>query len=240
MQMAIDRWLFEQHLNGQHPPTLRFYTWSPAAISLGYHQRHWPEHWRSLIWQDRPVELVRRPTGGRAVLHQGDLTYGLIASDGGRNRLNSYQHFCQFLVDGWRSLGVELTYGTAGRGYIGKTNCFGMATGADLVTVSGYKLIGSAQLRKRQTVLQHGSMRLNPSPALYQSVFGDGEGKAQIEPPSVLANLAIASVMQALVQSAENCYGITLTEQPLSRWEWQAIQTLSQEYLPNHVKSPIT
>ena len=43
VQMAIDQWLLEQHLAGKHPPTLRFYTWQPTAISLGYHQRRWPE-----------------------------------------------------------------------------------------------------------------------------------------------------------------------------------------------------
>jgi len=71
IQMAIDHWLLEQHKLGLLPSTLRFYTWSPPAISLGYHQSNWPEYWQQLTWQGAPLQLVRRPTGGRAVLHQG-------------------------------------------------------------------------------------------------------------------------------------------------------------------------
>ncbi len=48
LQMAIDSWLLEQHRCGHHPPTLRFYQWSPPAISLGYHQRQYPDFWRNL------------------------------------------------------------------------------------------------------------------------------------------------------------------------------------------------
>ena len=73
VQMAIDKWLLEKHLAGKNPPTLRFYTWVPAAISLGYHQQRWPDFWQQLSWEGKPLELVRRPSGGRAVLHQGDL-----------------------------------------------------------------------------------------------------------------------------------------------------------------------
>ncbi len=77
--MAIDAWLLEQHDLGKHPPTLRFYTWEPAAISLGYHQRRWPQYWQGLTGQGQPLDMVRRPSGGRAVLHQGDLTYAVIS-----------------------------------------------------------------------------------------------------------------------------------------------------------------
>ena len=67
--MAIDRWLLQQHRAGKMPSTLRFYTWSPAAISLGYHQRDYPSFWEQLTWKGQPLDMVRRPTGGRAVLH---------------------------------------------------------------------------------------------------------------------------------------------------------------------------
>ncbi|HEY9845204.1 MAG TPA: hypothetical protein V6D03_03315, partial [Candidatus Caenarcaniphilales bacterium] len=51
VQMALDVWLLEQHRQGRCPSILRFYTWSPAAVSLGYHQRHWPPAWQKLHWQ---------------------------------------------------------------------------------------------------------------------------------------------------------------------------------------------
>lgn len=116
VQMSIDTWLLEQHRLGLHPPTLRFYTWSPAAISLGYHQHRYPEHWHNLIWHGEPVDLVRRPSGGRAVLHQGDLTYAVITSGLTGNRMQAYETICEFLIQGWRQLGIELHYGQAGRG----------------------------------------------------------------------------------------------------------------------------
>ncbi|HEY9649888.1 MAG TPA: lipoate--protein ligase family protein, partial [Coleofasciculaceae cyanobacterium] len=78
--MAIDQWLLEQHRIGNHPPVVRFYTWASPTISLGYHQRRWPVFWQQLTWQGIPLDLVRRPTGGRAVLHQGDLTYMVVTS----------------------------------------------------------------------------------------------------------------------------------------------------------------
>ena len=133
VQMAIDRWLLEQHQQKNHPPTLRFYTWSPPAISLGYHQRQYPEYWEYLTWQGEKLDLVRRPSGGRAVLHQGDLTYAVVTSGLTGSRLQMYEKICEFLIQGWRSLGVELHYGTEGRGYIHNPNCFATATSADLV-----------------------------------------------------------------------------------------------------------
>ncbi|MFM6223876.1 MAG: lipoyl protein ligase domain-containing protein, partial [Dolichospermum sp.] len=148
VQMAIDRWLLVQHESGKSPPILRFYTWSPPAISLGYHQRQYPEFWQNLIWKGQKLDLVRRPTGGRAVLHQGDLTYSVVTSGLRGNTLEIYTKICEFLIQGWRSLGIELYYGQAGRGYIHNPNCFGTATGADLVLADGSKLIGSAQLRR--------------------------------------------------------------------------------------------
>jgi lipoate---protein ligase len=234
VQMEIDRWLFEQHCQGLHPPVLRFYTWKPAAISLGYHQRQYPEHWQNLIWQGEPVELVRRPTGGRAVLHQGDLTYAVILSGLPSSRMQSYQKICEFLIQGWRSLGVELHYGHAGRGYIHNPNCFGTATSADLITSSGRKLIGSAQLRQGDAVLQHGSMQLNPDPNLFNQVFGStppaspirlNDDKELLSLPSA----APAMIIKALIETATHCFGVELRNQPLSDSELQMIP--NQEHI---------
>lgn len=174
VQMAIDAWLLEQHLAGKMPSVLRFYTWSPAAISLGYHQRSHPEHWQHLTWQKQPIDLVRRPTGGRAVLHQGDLTYAVITSNLPGSRMKIYRYLCQFLITGLRSHNLFLRFGEAGRGYIHNPDCFGTATAADLVLPTGEKLIGSAQLRRRQGILQHGSIRVQQDVKLLEAVFGVG------------------------------------------------------------------
>ena len=222
--MAVDRWLFDQHSRGLHPPTLRFYTWEPVAISLGYHQRHYPAHWSELSWEGQAIALVRRPTGGRAVLHQGDLTYAIVTSGLPPSRRQSYEYLCEFLIQGWRSLGVELTYGHAGRGYIHNPNCFGSATAADLVTPTGAKLIGSAQARRGDVVLQHGSMRLEPNAALFQLVFGASAPLPDI-PKTLLAQPA--AIAQALLTAAAAHFRVTLHPQPLSEAEWEQILTHS-------------
>jgi lipoate---protein ligase len=221
IQMSIDRWLLQQHILGQIPPTLRFYTWSNPTISLGYHQRHYPEHWQSLIWQDSPVDLVKRPTGGRGVLHQGDLTYALIGSGFVGKRVEVYQQICQFLIDGWRSIGVELKYGDAGTGYIHNPNCFGTATSADLVCADGYKLIGSAQLIKSGAILQHGSMRLNPDVDLFKQVFGETISP----PPSSISQLTNDRIIDALTTSAQRHFQVKFEVEPLFDREWSQINS---------------
>jgi lipoate---protein ligase len=220
VQMAIDLWLFNQHCLGLQPPTLRFYTWSPVAISLGYHQSKFPDAWRTLVWQGQPVEVVRRPSGGRAVLHQGDLTYAVIGSGFVGSRAEAYREICRFLIEGWRSLSIPLQYGQAGRGYIHNPNCFATATGADLITPNGTKLIGSAQLRRSNAILQHGSMRLNPDPDLFQTVFG-------VSSEAVLPmQVSVLRAIEALTTAASQCFGVQFVHQPLSDEEWQAVRSL--------------
>jgi len=220
--MAIDRWLLEQHQQGLLPSTLRFYTWSLPAISLGYHQSSLPE-WHYLTWKDKPLELVRRPTGGRAVLHQGDLTYAVVTSELKGSRSQVYQMLCEFLIQGWRSLGVELHYGVAGRGYIHNPNCFGTATSADLVLADGAKLIGSAQLKRGRAILQHGSIQLEPDAALFTQVFGANSFSPIQLPLSQRGEALIHTVSETLVAAASRCFGAQLYLQPLSGLELKAI-----------------
>ncbi|OCQ97811.1 biotin--protein ligase [Nostoc sp. MBR 210] len=220
LQMAIDKWLLEQHHLRKHPPTLRFYTWSPTAISLGYHQRQYPQAWENLTWQGKKLDLVRRPTGGRAVLHQGDLTYAVITSGLAGNRLQAYTKICEFLIQGWRSLGVELSYGTDGRGYIHNPNCFGTATGADLILPNGAKLIGSAQLKRGDVTLQHGSIRLQPDAELFAQVFGTESFN------SVQFPYSLEQIITALIAAAQDCFDMEIEVQQLSEWEWEKVMAL--------------
>jgi lipoate---protein ligase len=220
VQMAIDQWLFNQHCLDLHPPTLRFYTWLPAAISLGYHQSKFPAAWRDLTWNDQPIALIRRPSGGRAVLHQGDLTYAVIASGFAASRAEAYQQICEFLIQGWRSLSIPLQYGHADRSYIHNPNCFSTTTTADLIIANGTKLIGSAQVRQGNTILQHGSMRLNSDPVLFQKVFNQ---------PLNIVPIAIPqqTIIAALIDSAQQSFNIQLIPQSFSHDEWHEINALA-------------
>ena len=232
MQMAIDRFLLEQHRLGKSPPVIRFYTWLPAAISLGYHQKDYPLGWKELTWQGQPLDIVRRPTGGRAVLHQGDLTYGLVMSIPPGKRLTVYKQICEFLIVGWRSLDVNLDYGTATKEYVRHHNCFATATGSDLVTEAGNKVIGSAQLRRRKTVLQHGSMVIDTDPKLYQQVFGlplkenlltNIKQKGDYGNPDIELAGFRDKIIQNLITAAISTFKIDIVKQPLSTKEWQDI-----------------
>jgi len=228
--MAIDAWLLEQHRLGQQPSILRFYDWKPAAISLGYHQKHWPEAWGNVAWRGELMDLVRRPTGGRAVLHQGDLTSAIITSGLPGSRAQVYRHLCEFLIQGWHSLGVDLTYGQAGRGYIHNPNCFGTATVADLILANGFKLIGSAQLRRGNAILQHGSIRLNPDPELFCQVFGGKLNRqdwwSATEHFSTTYNRLISIVIEALHTSAADYLGAEFVIQPLIEQEIENVKKL--------------
>lgn len=218
VQMAVDAWLLYQHQQGLSPPVLRFYTWQPAALSLGYHQGRWPADWATLQWQGRALELVRRPSGGRAVLHQGDLTYALITSGLPSKRQLAYQHACQFLIDGFAALDLPLVFGAAGRSYRQNPSCFGTATGADLILAADprYKLIGSAQLWHNGALLQHGSIQLQPEPQLYCQVFGQLPLQS-----SAVAKLAAQTpqLIETLVAAAGHCFGAAFETVPLAAEE---------------------
>ena len=243
--MALDGWMLDQLIEHRQPPILRFYRWSTATISLGYHQKQWPQHWKYLTWQGQPVELVRRPTGGRAVLHQGDLTYAIVLPLIGQ-RQTAYQQICGALISAWQRLQVPLGYGTAGRSYRHQDNCFALSTPADLVTASGDKLIGSAQLRRDRYVLQHGSIRLWPDPALEQQVFGSHatlpkESLAGI--PSQPDNLFLNRLEQLIQEELARVLQIDFQPQPLSLVETAEIEaraaqsTIPGDSLPKPVAS---
>ncbi|MEY2831406.1 MAG: hypothetical protein RLZZ574_664, partial [Cyanobacteriota bacterium] len=134
-------------------------------------------------------------------------------------------------------LDVNLDYGTATKEYIQHQNCFATATGSDLVTDLGSKVIGSAQLRRGKTVLQHGSMILNTDRQLYQQVFGtdltqnlrevipNQNNQLTIDPQRDLT----AKIINSLVQAAIAIFKIDLVKQPLSPTEWQDIANMGIE-----------
>lgn len=230
LQMAIDEWLLRQHQLNNHPPTLRFYTWNPSAISLGVSQKHhFPEHWHNLIYEEKPLDLVKRPSGGRGVLHQGDLTYAVITSHLEGNLDQVYRQICQFLILGWQKLGVNLYFGQPEKRYLRSRsgaptrspNCFKLATNADLVDSQGNKFIGSAQLKKGKFTLQHGSMMLKPNIELFERVFHSPS------PPSIIPeSLSLDKIIATLTEAAAESFNCQFMIQPLSEEEIKEVQQL--------------
>lgn len=178
--MDLDNSLLDDHSQNPHSSSiLRFYRWTPPAISLGFHQKQYPDRWNAIA-EEQHLDIVRRPSGGRAVLHKGDLTYAVITSTNTdennpdankRSHREVYEYICEFLIQGFAELGISLTYGQSGRGYIHNPSCFSTATNADLVISDGRKLIGSAQVYRHNSVLQHGSIAIAPDHKLLTELF---------------------------------------------------------------------
>jgi lipoate-protein ligase A len=163
--MAIDEALMRSVSVGRSPPTLRFYAWEPPCVSIGYNQSLRDEVNLERC-RERGYTWVRRPTGGRAVLHIDELTYSVVAPVGeprvAGDIVTSYRRISLGLLAGLQSLGGSVYQ--AGR--MEKTGnemksaaCFEIPSHYE-VTALGRKLVGSAQVRRMGVVLQHGSLPL--------------------------------------------------------------------------------
>jgi lipoate-protein ligase A len=178
-QMAIDAWLLDADT-----PAFRLYHWSRPTLSLGWHQRRLEPHWWDLRRQGR-IDLVRRPSGGRAVLHGADLTYALVWPRPTGTRTEVYGRALAWLVEAFASMHLPLQGGRQAVS-LQRSSCFATGTVADLVHANGAKRVGSAQLWRAGHLLQHGSIQLDPCPVLWREVFGG--------PPPDLDPLPLAGI----------------------------------------------
>lgn len=164
MNMAIDEAIMFSVAEGEAPPTIRLYGWDPFCVSIGYAQRMRKEVDVEAC-RAKGIDYVRRPTGGRAILHGDELTYSLIVPEAdpcvSGGIVESYRRFSMGLLEGLRELGVAAVEADVLRGRLQEKSaaCFDAPSHYE-VTVGGRKLIGSAQMRRRGIVLQHGTLPL--------------------------------------------------------------------------------
>lgn len=164
--MALDEAILEAAGQGLVPPTLRLYAWEPASLSLGYSQPCADADQNALA--QHGWDLVRRPTGGRAILHTDELTYSVSAPPTeprvAGSVLESYQRLAQALLQALHRLAVpaetEEKYALPDDANPKGPVCFEVPSNWE-ITVDGKKLIGSAQVRRQIGVLQHGSLPLH-------------------------------------------------------------------------------
>ncbi len=165
--MAVDEAIATAHSEGKVPPTLRFYRWDPPALSLGYFQKAKEEVDFEALERHK-LGFVRRPTGGRAVLHDQELTYSMIVSEDypgmPKSVVEAYRVLSQGLLYGFRRLELQaemVSLATeeekAKYATIGSAACFDSPSWYELI-VEGRKVAGSAQTRQKGVVLQHGSI----------------------------------------------------------------------------------
>ncbi len=212
-QMAIDVMLLQKAMDDPNlAMILRFYKWNGFWLSIGKNQRNIPYHWFSLA-RKKIIKIVRRPTGGNAVLHGGGLTYSLVWISPPRNKLKAYYQASSFLIKGFSKLGLPLGFGNQPNNP-SEQNCFASATAADLVDPYGNKRIGSAQLWRKGHLLQHGEIILDPPQKLWMEIF-------QTKSPEPASNLIPREGLDKIIYNS--------FETSLPQINWQIGKLTSKE-----------
>lgn len=170
--MAIDRALLISYKDVKIP-TLRFYQWEVAALSLGYFQEI-PEELIKKC-KERNVAIVRRPTGGKAVLHDDEITYSIVApfylfSDE-RDVLKVYNSIARVFIKAFKNMDLQVELVKSNKPIDSSLFCFSEPSYYE-ITVGGKKLIGSAQRYYKDILLQHGSLPISRDLALINELFG--------------------------------------------------------------------
>ncbi len=244
--MAVDEAILEAHLAGEAPPTVRFYRWKPPCLSIGYFQRAYQEVDEQGC-RRLGVDWVRRPTGGRAILHDAELTYSVATSaddttvEGGV--LQSYRKISLGLVAGLRRLGVpaEMVADKLRGHSLGSAACFD-APSAYEVTIHGRKVIGSAQVRRGGGLLQHGAILLDvdidrqvgvihPPPSMSREELAEQLAPRLISLREALGRpVSHEELATALQAGFEEAWGFPLREGELTRGERQRVAALRKKY----------
>ena len=244
--MAVDEAILEQIAIGNSPPTLRLYAWGPPCLSIGRAQPACDVDLPAL--ERLGWGLVRRPTGGRAILHTDELTYAVIANL--RNPvmmggvLESYQRISLALLNALERLTLsaradhkyEIPAGLRPDGPV----CFEVPSNYE-ITLNGKKLIGSAQARRKEGVLQHGTLPLYGDLARITQVlaYPDAETRAQAAQrihqhattvENVLnRNVAWAEAAQVFIDAFAQMFSVKLERSELTAEQEDRVQALCEE-----------
>jgi len=236
--MAIDEALSLGRRADTSPPTLRFFAWDPPTVSLGFGQPPGRDVDMNACRQ-LSVGIVRRPTGGSAIYHDGperELTYSVVASaedlGGVVGLLETYHWIGRALLSGLRSLGAPAEM-VAAAGGEEPTPAFCFArTGSYEIEVGGRKIVGSAQRRRGRTFLQHGSVLLGVDEERLRTLF-----PTTADPLAKLTTLEAAlghrpkfdDVAAALAAGFEREHGLELRPEGLSADEAATVERLVRD-----------
>src|SRR5919201_363204 len=240
--MAVDEVLLDGVAAGTAPPTLRFYGWKPPCLSLGYFQSF--DVVDAAACRELGIDIVRRPTGGRAILHDRELTYSIAlpASVLGHDRgiLPSYHRISRALQAGLAELGVATTMAPQSAAPTMQEHgpiCFDRPSAHEIL-LYGRKLVGSAQVRRSDALLQHGSILIEPRIAIMLrclrlpiAVTPAGEGSSRIDDGVIgLAEVGLsdpAIIAGAIATAFEREFGTALATGGLAAGEEGAVQALT-------------
>ncbi|MCL5734234.1 MAG: lipoate--protein ligase family protein [Actinobacteria bacterium] len=239
LNMAIDEAILDAHIQGCCPPTLRVYRWDPRAISVGYFQNLETEI-DAQKCQESGVDVVRRLTGGKAILHDDELTYSIVTSEeygSPKSLARSYWLLNQGLIAAYGILGLKVGL-EAHPGEPSSAACFSGAGSADL-TFEGRKVCGSAQYRRGTALLQHGSLPISVDAPLLFSALQFPSDAAREEAQAEFGRRAVSlseihgetigweELAQAVFNGFQSALGITFHEETLSAEEIDSARSLS-------------
>jgi lipoate-protein ligase A len=237
--MAVDEALLLSVARGDAAPTLRLYGWRPPGVSLG----HFQEIEGQIDVQEcarRGYTIVRRPTGGRAILHDDEVTYSVAVRQadlaGGERLIESYREISRGIEEGLRRIGVEA--GMAQEKIQGSGSlpaaCFAKAARSDM-TVDGRKIVGSAQARRYGAILQHGSIPLRVHVANVAAVMAPDRrarkvlGEAAVSVSDAAGrDVSFEEMCEALEAGFQEGLGVSLAEGELTGEERRMVEWLRE------------
>lgn len=242
LNMALDRAVQMARQQGLVPPTLRLYGWARPTVTLGRFQDAGDVD--ADVALSAGVDIVRRATGGRGVLHDDEVTYSVVAAvDDGvpEGVAASYRYLAGALAAAYDLLGLNAGL-TGGRATGGSAACYLTSAGADLA-VGGRKLSGSAQVWSGGTVLQHGSFVRSRDIDLEASLFRlDASGRNRLGTDTMTLSSAseddapsVDRIIESVVEGFRTALGITVVPGEWSAFEASLAAQLVRDGLAGRV-----
>ncbi|GAA0345936.1 octanoyltransferase LipM [Bacillus carboniphilus] len=248
--MALDEALLDWNSEEKIPPTIRFYGWNPPTLSVGYFQKVEKEINMAAV-KEFGLGFVRRPTGGRGVLHEHELTYSVIVSEDHPEMpasvTEAYRVISEGILQGFRNLGLDAYFAVprtdeekAALKNPRSSVCFDAPSWYELV-VEGRKVAGSAQTRQKGVILQHGSILLDLDEDKLFSLFNYPSDRVKERMQKAFKNKAVAineissrrieleEAKEAFKKGFEEGLNITLEEYTLSDEEDAFVRKLAKE-----------
>jgi lipoate-protein ligase A len=248
--MALDEALLEWHSKGKIPPTIRFYGWNPATLSIGYFQKVEKEINLDAV-KKYGLGFVRRPTGGRGVLHDKELTYSVIVSEEHpempKTVTEAYRVISEGILEGFKNLGLDAYFAIPrteeekqGLKSPRSAVCFDAPSWYELV-VEGRKVAGSAQTRQKGVILQHGSILLDLDEDMLFDLFNYSNDRVKERMQRAFKNKAVATntlrVKPVTIDEAKTAFkagfekglNIELESYELNKEELEFVEKIAKE-----------
>lgn len=226
--MAIDRAVLVANSEGKVSPTVRFFTWNPPAISIGYFQSLEEEVDLNMC-NNAGVDYVRRITGGGAVFHESELTYSIVISESHpkipKNIMESYGRICGAVIKGLKNLGIKSNY-----------------IPINDIIADGKKISGNAQTRKMKTVLQHGTILTDvdinkmfsllkvPDEKIKDKLIADVKQRVTSIKHILGGNITFNKTAKAMKAGFEEEFNVELVEGKLTSYEKDLAKKFENEF----------